>query len=160
LSLPCAGWPGTILRTRKPANRSRVEPVCLDSPALKVERFERLGIMEPSLLSLSVPTTLRHFLAASRPGTGLHLCAQIVMLTCFTYSPEITPYPALIAGGTHMAEYRAYLIGDDGHFYDVFHLTCADDAEAIEMAKKLVIDRDVELWQLDRKIGTFSLKQK
>jgi hypothetical protein len=28
------------------------------------------------------------------------------------------------------------------------------------MAKKLVIDRDVELWQLDRKIGTFSLKQK
>jgi len=30
-----------------------------------------------------------------------------------------------------------------------FPLTCADDAEAIEMAKKLVIDRDVELWQLD-----------
>jgi hypothetical protein len=58
-----------------------------------------------------------------------------------------------------LAEYRAYLIGDDGHFYDVFPLTCADDAEAIEMAKKLVIDRDVELWQLDRKIGTFSLKQ-
>ena len=59
-----------------------------------------------------------------------------------------------------MAQYRAYLIGDDGHFYDVFQLVCADDAEAIEMAKKLVIDRDVELWQLDRKIGTFSLKQK
>jgi hypothetical protein len=39
-------------------------------------------------------------------------------------------------------------------------LICADDAEAIEMAKKLVIDRDVELWQLDRKIGTFSLKKK
>jgi hypothetical protein len=35
-------------------------------------------------------------------------------------------------------------------------LICADDAEAIEMAKKLVIDRDVELWQLDRKIGTFN----
>jgi hypothetical protein len=59
-----------------------------------------------------------------------------------------------------LAEYRAYLIGSDGHFYDVFPLTCADDAEAIEMAKKLVADRDVELWQLDRKIGTFSLKQK
>ena len=59
-----------------------------------------------------------------------------------------------------MAEYRAYLIGDDGHFYDVFQLICADDAEAIEMAKKLVIDCGVELWQLDRKIGTFSLKQK
>jgi hypothetical protein len=36
-----------------------------------------------------------------------------------------------------LAEYRAYLIGDDGHFYDVFPLTCTDDAEAIEMAKKL-----------------------
>ena len=35
-----------------------------------------------------------------------------------------------------------------------------DDAEAIEMAKRLVIDRDVELWQLDRKIGTFSIKRK
>jgi hypothetical protein len=62
--------------------------------------------------------------------------------------------------GTLLAEYRAYLIGDDGHFYDSFPLICADDAEAIEMAKKLVIDRDVELWRLDRKIGTFSLKQK
>jgi hypothetical protein len=39
-------------------------------------------------------------------------------------------------------------------------LVCADDAEAIEMAKKLVIDRDVELWQLDRKIGTFSRRPK
>jgi len=36
-----------------------------------------------------------------------------------------------------LAEYRAYLIGDDGHFYDAFPLICADDAEAIEMAKKL-----------------------
>ena len=56
--------------------------------------------------------------------------------------------------GTHMAEYRAYLIGDDGHFYDAFPLTSADDAEAIEMAKLLAIDHDVELWQLDRKIAT------
>jgi len=48
-----------------------------------------------------------------------------------------------------LAEYRAYLIGDDGHFFDAFPLICADDAEAIEMAKKLVIDRDVELWQLE-----------
>jgi hypothetical protein len=81
------------------------------------------------------------------------------MLTCFTYSARVS-FAAPLLIGTPLAEYRAYLIGDDGHFYDVFHLTCADDAEAIEMAKKLVIDRDVELWQLDRKIGTFSLKQK
>ena len=108
---------------------------------------------------LSVPPTLRHFLAVRSPGTGLHLCAQIVMLTCFTYSASVsfaTPLPV----GTPLAEYRAYLIGDDGHFYDAVPLICADDAEAMEMAKKLVIDRDVELWQLDRKIGTFSIKQK
>jgi len=59
-----------------------------------------------------------------------------------------------------LAECRAYLIGDDGHFYDSFPLICADDAEAIEMAKKLVIDRDVEVWQLDRKIGTFQPQAK
>jgi len=59
-----------------------------------------------------------------------------------------------------MAEYRAYLIGSDGHFYDAFPLSCADDAEAIEMAKLLAIDHDVELWQPDRKIALFSHKQK
>jgi hypothetical protein len=80
------------------------------------------------------------------------------MLTCFTYPARFSC--ALPICGTPLADYRAYLIGDDGHFYDAFPLICADDAEAIEMAKKLVIDRDVELWQLDRKIGTFSLKQK
>ena len=81
------------------------------------------------------------------------------MLTCFTY-PARFSFALPIRGITPLAEYRAYLIGDDGHFYDSFPLICADDAEAIEMAKKLVIDHDVELWQLDRKIGTFSLKQK
>ena len=81
------------------------------------------------------------------------------MLLASPARPELISTTALPVG-TLLAEYRAYLIGDDGHFYDVFPLTCADDAEAIEMAKKLVIDRDVELWQLDRKIGTFSLKQK
>jgi hypothetical protein len=81
------------------------------------------------------------------------------MLTCFTSRPELVS-AAPLPIGTLLAEYRAYLIGDDGHFYDVFQLICADDAEAIEMAMRLVIDRDVELWQLDRKIGTFSLKRK
>ena len=90
-------------------------------------------------------------------STGTPICAQIAMLTCFTYPPDL----ACAAHARYaVAEYRAYLIGDDGHFYDSFPLICADDAEAIEMAKKLVIDRDVELWQLDRKVGTFSLKQK
>ena len=53
-----------------------------------------------------------------------------------------------------MAEYRAYLVDSDGHFYDVFPLICADDAEAMEKAKPLAVGHDVELWQLDRKIAT------
>jgi hypothetical protein len=53
-----------------------------------------------------------------------------------------------------MAEYRAYLVDSDGHFYDVVPLICVDDAEAMEKAKPLAVGHDVELWQLDRKIAT------
>ena len=55
-----------------------------------------------------------------------------------------------------MAEYRAYLVDSDGHFYDVVPLICADDAEAMEKAKQLAVGHDVELWQRDRKIATFN----
>jgi hypothetical protein len=34
-------------------------------------------------------------------------------------------------------------------------MPCNDDGEAIRLAKQLGDGRDVELWQLDRKIGTF-----
>jgi hypothetical protein len=53
-----------------------------------------------------------------------------------------------------MAEYRAYLVDSDGHFYDVVPLICVDDAEAMEKAKLLAVGYDVELWQLDLKIAT------
>jgi acetyl-CoA acetyltransferase len=55
-----------------------------------------------------------------------------------------------------MAEYRAYLIGSDGHFYDAFPLTCANDAEAIEMAKLLALDIRFasETWSHGRFCGT------
>jgi HJR/Mrr/RecB family endonuclease len=55
-----------------------------------------------------------------------------------------------------MAEYRAYLVDSDGHFFDAVHLICGDDAEAIEKAKQLAVRHDVELWQRDRKIATFN----
>jgi hypothetical protein len=57
-----------------------------------------------------------------------------------------------------MPEYRAYLIGEDGHFYEAVPLVCADDAEAMEKAKRLAYSRDVELWQSDRKIAAFDHK--
>lgn len=49
-----------------------------------------------------------------------------------------------------MVEYRAYIIGDDGHFQTVRVLQCPDDAAAIAEAKKLLDGHDIELWQLGR----------
>jgi hypothetical protein len=57
--------------------------------------------------------------------------------------------------GAAMADYRVYVIGADGHIFKAVGLVCADDAEAIEEAKRLGVDHDVELWQLDRKVATF-----
>jgi hypothetical protein len=55
-----------------------------------------------------------------------------------------------------MPNYRAYLVGSDSRFIKAIDLDCTDDETAIEAAKKLVDDHDVELWQRDRRIGRFS----
>jgi hypothetical protein len=59
-----------------------------------------------------------------------------------------------------MPEYRAYLVGHDGHFCEAVPLVCAEDDEAMKKAKQLVDGHDVELWQRDRKIATFERKPK
>jgi hypothetical protein len=59
-----------------------------------------------------------------------------------------------------MPEYRAYLVGHDGHFSEAVPLVCGDDDEAMKKAKQLVDGHDVELWQRDRKIATFERKPK
>jgi hypothetical protein len=51
-----------------------------------------------------------------------------------------------------MAEYRAFTVGRDGHFEGCEPLICADDAEAIEQAKRLVLLHDIELWTGDRMV--------
>jgi hypothetical protein len=58
--------------------------------------------------------------------------------------------------GVQMQEYRAYLIGPDGHIIQRADLVCADEEAAKEHAKQLVDGHDVELWQLDRMIATFT----
>jgi hypothetical protein len=79
------------------------------------------------------------------------------MLTCFTFPPKLASLAAGGGGiGNAMADYRVYLVGEDGHFYEAVPMTCSDDAEAIERAQQLAIGQDVELWQLDRKIATFA----
>ena len=55
-----------------------------------------------------------------------------------------------------MPEYRAYIIGHDGHFKEAVALVCPDDDSAKEKAKQLVDGHDVEFWQRSRKIAVFS----
>ena len=54
--------------------------------------------------------------------------------------------PALKVARPRVAEYRAYVVGHDGHFIRFESLICADDADAIAKANRLVADHDVELW--------------
>jgi hypothetical protein len=65
----------------------------------------------------------------------------------------------LIGNSREMQDYRAYVMGPDGHLirrYDFFSL---DDEAAKNAAKthaKHYVDRyDVELWQLDRHVAFF-----
>jgi hypothetical protein len=46
-----------------------------------------------------------------------------------------------------MTNYRAYLIGADGHFWEAISMLCADDADAMKRAQCLANRRNVELWE-------------
>jgi hypothetical protein len=59
-----------------------------------------------------------------------------------------------------MQEYRAYVIGPDGHIQQRIDLLCADDDAAKERARQLVNGHDLELWQLDRMIAKFRASNK
>ena len=54
-----------------------------------------------------------------------------------------------------MLEYRAYLIGRDGHIVHRVDILCIDDEAAKERAQLLVDIHTVELWQGTRKVATF-----
>jgi hypothetical protein len=49
-----------------------------------------------------------------------------------------------------MAEYRAYLVGNDEHFVAFRALVCDGDAEATVWAKQLANGHDIELWSGER----------
>ena len=52
-----------------------------------------------------------------------------------------------------MSDYRAYIVGPDGHFQTFEVIDAADDDGALKAAEKLTGGHIVELWQLDRKIA-------
>lgn len=54
-----------------------------------------------------------------------------------------------------MPDYRAYIIGPDGHFVGLKEFTAADQGEASRIALGYVDGHPVELWEGDHWIGTF-----
>ncbi|TPQ34764.1 hypothetical protein C2U70_16470 [Bradyrhizobium guangdongense] len=52
-----------------------------------------------------------------------------------------------------MKEYRAFLLGQDGHIFDAAGFEASDDEDALQKAQSLVDGCDVEIWQLARKVG-------
>jgi hypothetical protein len=59
-----------------------------------------------------------------------------------------------------MPEYRAYIVGSDGHFERAIEFECADDDAAMRQAERLIDGHDVELWQRARKVARFDYKSK
>ena len=56
-----------------------------------------------------------------------------------------------------MHNYRAYLMGRDGHITSRVDLDCNDDEAAKKRAAALVDAHDVELWDGARKIAEFKI---
>jgi hypothetical protein len=54
-----------------------------------------------------------------------------------------------------MRDYRAFILGPDGHVIDRTDMFCANDEAAKKRAKQLVNGHDVELWHHDRKLAEF-----
>ena len=58
-----------------------------------------------------------------------------------------------------MTEYRAYVIGPDGHIINRVDVVCTDEIEARRLAKQVVDGHAVELWQSDRFIERYEPEQ-
>jgi hypothetical protein len=58
-------------------------------------------------------------------------------------------------GDASHARVSCLLVGSDDHIQNAVHLNCADDDQAILLATEFADGHDVELWQLDRRVGTF-----
>ena len=54
-----------------------------------------------------------------------------------------------------MQDYRAFIIGRNGHIMHRQEFWCEGDEEAKERAKQLVDGHDVELWHRDNRIAVF-----
>jgi hypothetical protein len=62
------------------------------------------------------------------------------------------------AGDDKVPEYRAYIVGQDGHFRGFEGFACRDDADAVAKAERLIDGHDIELWSGERFIVRLSPK--
>ncbi len=53
-----------------------------------------------------------------------------------------------------MNDYRAYVIGKNGQTLQRHDFQSENDAAALEHSRQYLTDKDVEVWQLDRVVGT------
>jgi hypothetical protein len=70
------------------------------------------------------------------------LCAQSRVVTTELFRAENRDMPL----------YRAYLI-ENGHVWTAVDLSCADDDDAKQQTESLLGERDIELWQGDRRVA-------
>ena len=54
-----------------------------------------------------------------------------------------------------MPDYRAYIVGHDGHFIGVHEFAASDRSEAAKWALALVDGHSVELWEGHEQVGIF-----
>jgi hypothetical protein len=66
------------------------------------------------------------------------------------------PRPAAAKVVLPVAEYRAFVIGADGHFQNFRALVCDTDESAIAWAEQLLEDRPIELWSGARLVKRLS----
>jgi hypothetical protein len=59
-----------------------------------------------------------------------------------------------------MSIYQAYIVGLHGRAIRMIRMDCVDDDTAIESARSLIDNHDVELWQMDRPIARFDAPSK
>lgn len=52
-----------------------------------------------------------------------------------------------------MGEYRAFIIGSDGHVVLGHAFEAADDAAAVEAARLFMSSNAIEIWQLGRRVA-------
>jgi hypothetical protein len=52
-----------------------------------------------------------------------------------------------------MTDYRAYIVGQNGHLLSVIELDCLCDEAAIQAAKRYAVGHSVELWSGTRFIS-------